>query len=38
MTGLWLYAYVILPLLIIAGAYGATWLFERSLPPSHPGE
>ncbi|MDF2998874.1 MAG: hypothetical protein K0R27_4511 [Xanthobacteraceae bacterium] len=36
MTGIWLY--VMLTLLIIAGAYGATWLFERSLPPGHPGE
>jgi hypothetical protein len=38
MTGLWLYAYVVLPIMVMVGGYVALRLHERSFPPGHPGE
>jgi hypothetical protein len=37
-TGLWLYAYVVLPIIVVAMGYGAMRLVERRDDGRHPAE
>ncbi len=38
MNALWIFAYVVLPLVVVAMGYGAMRLNERALHHPHPGE
>ena len=38
MTGLWIFAYVVLPVVVVAMGYGAMRLNEREAHPLNPGE
>lgn len=38
MNGLWIFAYVVLPIVVVAMGYGAMRLNEREVRRLHPGE